>query len=144
MANRKGFTVLELIIYLGILASALLINLMLISIINQKHPDEALFWRSFQTCWSRTQQQAIAKHCKYEVLIEAGQGQIAFIPYQASLKKQILQCPRQIRPHNTRRLFINPDGYSSPTTVYWQADGGKRIYLQKIQLGWSGFKVEQK
>lgn len=144
MPNRKGFTVLELIIYLGIIVSVLLINLMLITVIKSSHPDNVLFWQSFKKCWAESQQSARLNNCKYEVLIERAENQVEFIPFSPNAREQILKCPAQLVPYRARRLFINADGYSAPTTVYWYSKNNKTVYLQKFQLGWSGFKVDQK
>ncbi|KRK59085.1 prepilin-type N-terminal cleavage/methylation domain-containing protein [Lentilactobacillus hilgardii] len=144
MTGRKGFTVLELIIYLGIVSCVLLINLVLISFIKGNHIENRLFWHSFQECWTQAQQTARVNHCKYEVMIETESQQVVFKPYHPKIRKQVLKCPNGLVPHNARHLFINSNGYASPTTIYWQSKSGKEIYLQKIQLGWSGFRIEKK
>ena len=67
--NRGGFTVIELVVYLGVVLGVLMINLMLIKVVQSGNPSEALFWRSFQSAWTRMTLNAKAENISYRISI---------------------------------------------------------------------------
>lgn len=138
--QRDGFTVLELIVYLAVVTSVLMINLMLISYVRETHPDEKLFWHSFGDSWLQAQQAAKAHECKWLVVVD--QSEVVFKLFDSRLDTEVVKLPGDLIPAAARKLYISQDGFTQPTTINWYSRKGNLKYHQTFQLGWSGFKVE--
>lgn len=52
--------------------------------------------------------------------------------------------PQTLKPTRFGAIQINGDGFVSPQTEEFTSSIDGRIYRLKIQMGWGGFKIEEK
>ncbi|MFT8401886.1 MAG: hypothetical protein ABF679_11550 [Lentilactobacillus diolivorans] len=140
--NKSGFTVVELIVYLGVIAGTLLINLTLIRVVNVGSMQETSFWRSVHNSWTEADNDAQLHKRAYFVQIQP--HQIVFVPGNQKQKQFLVEIPKELHPGKVITLRINADGFVSPNTINWLTKDGRVKYVQKIQMGWSGYELEQK
>lgn len=145
--NRGGFTVIELLVYLGVVLGVLMINLMLIKVVQSGNPSEALFWRSFQSAWTRMTLNAKAENISYRISIR--DKDVIFFPMKVKkthydeVNEERISVPRSIHVRSQRSMIAYDDGFASPTKIIWLDSDGNVKYDQKIQMGWSGYHVER-
>lgn len=145
--SRFAFTVVELIVYLGVVIGILMINLMLIKVVESGNPSEVIFWHSFQSAWTRMTLNAKADDISYR--IEIRDREVVFFPMNVkrtsyeSVKAERLTIPNSMHVSSDRSLVAYDDGFSAPTTVVWLDQDNRVKYYQKVQMGWSGYHVEK-
>lgn len=146
--NKPAFTVIELIVYLGVLIGVLMINLMLIKVVEAGNSSEMIFWHSFQSAWTRMTLSAKADDISYRISIR--EKDIVFFPmnrkttHYEDVKVERIPVPKSMHVANVRTLMVHDDGFSAPTTIVWQGNDNTIKYYQKVQMGWSGYHVEKK
>lgn len=146
--NRRAFTVVELIVYLGVVMGVLMINLMLIKVVQAGNPSEAMFWRSFQSAWTEMTLNAKANHISYRIAIRG--KDVIFSPMNVKrihfdeVNEERISVPDSIHVRSQRNMIAYDDGFASPTEIIWLDRDGKIKYYQKVQMGWSGYRVERK
>ncbi|GAA3187872.1 pilus assembly FimT family protein [Lentilactobacillus kefiri] len=147
LKSRTGFTVVELIVYLGVVIGVLMINLMLIKVVQSGNASETIFWHSFQSTWTRMTLNAKANDISYRIVIQ--DEKIIFAPSylkpttDENHKVEILKIPNTMHVSRVRNLYAYQDGFSAPTTVIWLDQNNRVKYYQKVQMGWSGYHVEK-
>ncbi|MGF2383721.1 type II secretion system protein [Lentilactobacillus otakiensis] len=147
--SRDAFTVIELIVYLGVIIGILMINLMLIKVVQTGNPSERIFWNSFQSAWTRMTLNAKANNVSYRISIR--NKDIVFFPMETRLSSNFdevhterISVPDSIHVRSSRHLIADDDGFSAPTTIVWLDKENDIKYYQKVQMGWSGYHVERK
>ncbi len=137
---RGAFTVVELIVYLGVVSGILLANLMLISVVRSNQIGDSLFWKTFRDSWQRTSSQARRLHHQAIILISSQDVEL----YQpgSSERPTIIYVPHDLTLKQARSIWISQDGFAKPTTIRWYGRDNCLKYKQTVQLGWSGFNVK--
>ncbi len=145
--NRRGFTVVELLVYLAVIIGILMINLMLIKVVEAGNPSERIFWNSFDSAWNRMIMNAKAEDIYYRVSIR--DTDVTFYPMYARrhagpIRSEHIKVPGSMHVRSAKTLTATDDGFTAPTTVVWLDQDGQVKYDQKIQMGWSGYRVEKR
>ncbi|MEE8825232.1 hypothetical protein LASUN_12460 [Lentilactobacillus sunkii] len=145
--NKRAFTVIELIVYLGVIIGILMINLMLIKVVQAGNSSETIFWHSFQSAWTRMTLNAKADDISYRVTIR--KQVVIFFPMNLkrahfdTVHEERIPVPDFIHVNQVRILIAHDDGFSAPTTIIWLGKDNNVKYYQKVQMGWSGYRVEK-
>ncbi|KRL23280.1 prepilin-type cleavage methylation protein [Lentilactobacillus kisonensis DSM 19906 = JCM 15041] len=132
---------IELIVYLGIVISVLLLNLALIKVVNLSNPAENAFWDSMADCWNEMTVKSQIYHTSYRV--ELNSDRVVFVPKNRQLKVKSLRYPRDLQIAQYVQINVADDGFVSPRTIHWYSKDGREKYQQKIQLGWSGYRLKK-
>lgn len=145
--NRRSFTVIELLVYLAVIIGILMINLMLIKVVEAGNPSERIFWNSFDSAWNRMIMNAKAEDIYYRVSIR--DTDVTFYPMYARrhagpIRSENIKVPGSMHVRSAKTLTATDDGFTAPTTVVWLDQDGQVKYDQKIQMGWSGYRVEKR
>ncbi|GHP12650.1 hypothetical protein YK48G_00750 [Lentilactobacillus fungorum] len=141
LLNKSAFTLIELIVYLGIIVSVLLLNLILIKVVKLNNPAETIFWESVDSAWNEMTITSQIYHTGYQV--QFWQNRLIFIPSDKRLKRKIISYPTDLQIVQFVSFKVSDDGFVAPRTVHWYSKDGREKYQQKIQLGWSGYRLKK-
>ncbi|KRM68403.1 hypothetical protein FD06_GL001182 [Apilactobacillus ozensis DSM 23829 = JCM 17196] len=136
-SHKSAFTLAETLVTL-LISTIVVLLIFFMSQLNWNKYKIDYFFNSFHSYWSQQQLFSKQKNVATTVFINKNNNTIYFInPY----KKDELIIPKELTLHSSYKLKINPDGYTKPCTVYWNADDGK-TYKQTFQMGWGIYHIK--
>ncbi|WP_267202482.1 type II secretion system protein [Limosilactobacillus kribbianus] len=139
MSRRPAFTVVEMIVVLGMVA--LLFTLMM----PQLNPTrtqiaEQEFWHAMRQNWQCAQATAQIRHQGTNIIYDPDNQQILFLADGINTKVNI---PSSLEVMRFKDIEMHADGYVRPRTIIFDSPGRHRRYLMKIQLAWGGYSLEE-
>lgn len=135
---RSGFTILETVIVLGIVAILVMFSVPSISK-SQAHHQEQLFWSELRQNWRNAQLQA--RNARQTTNIQYDQT-TKRITFATALTANSVQVPGTLRVVKFTSFQMHANGYVKPQTQEFASTLTGRRYLMRIQLAWGGYHVE--
>lgn len=141
LRNRKGFTLVEVIISLFIASSILITTLMIAELVTKNKISEHLFFQAFDANFNGVQRTCQIKHENAKIIF-SNQSGILFYKNQVLVNK--IKIPKKLCLASYHQINITTNGYVKPQTINWLDNSKNIAYKQIFQLGWSGYKLVEK
>lgn len=137
---RNGFTMLEMLVTLIIVAAILLLTSMSSRQFQQRQIDlERHFWQTFDNYWQQALFTARHEHRETEIRMTGTDA----ITFRSNRKTQTLKLPDSMSVKGDYRLTIRKDATISPQTVTLLSSAGNWRYKMIIQMGWGIYRIER-
>lgn len=134
--NKKGFTLVEMIIVLGLTVALMIIGYqpMKKALFNYQ---EKIFFTNLQRNWDKAAERAIEDRCRYLFLFEEGTNKIYVRKTDRNgiLTEEELIMPKSLQLYKTRKIRISQQGSVTGDTVTFVSNSGK-TYVYTFQLGY--------
>ncbi|WP_283678651.1 hypothetical protein [Lentilactobacillus sp. Marseille-Q4993] len=102
---------------------------------------ERQFFSTFKSAWDS--QQSLAKLTGERSVIRID-DKVRVYRGKTNLVDEF-DVPKEIEPLAFYHIEITDDGFIAPQTIKWVEKKTNKVkYIQKVQLGWSGFNLEEK
>lgn len=136
---RNGFTVLEMVVALGITAGLLVLVAVSAGHFKSHNPAaEGAFWRTVQADWKRAQYDAKYRN-QSTVITFFRAKQIRFI---SDGMVRTLTMPDTITADKQTVIKMRQDGNVQPQTLRFRSTRGWQ-YKMVIQMGWGVYRLEK-
>lgn len=140
---RKGFTLIETVIVLGISALILIFLVFAVAMFPQSNIKEKAFWRCFDEQWNSAIQMAKDNGQITTVSFWSNSDEVVFSQYRNNgLHYKRVQLPDGLRPVEFREIKITEKGFVKPQTLNWYSQNCHCKIHQKFQLGWGIYYCE--
>lgn len=141
---KTGFTLLETICVLTITILVLGISIFLNSILKQKYVlTEQRFFETLKITINEGSISARNNNVPLKIYFQKDRKVIVQTVHAKTIATRRIQSPRSIKLAGNHVISISASVFISPQTIRWYTNDGRLKYLQKFQLGWSGFKLEK-
>ena len=137
--RQKGFTLIEMIFVLALLALIITISWPLAHH-NFEKMDQRIFFQNFRQEWQLAQANCKNNHEETRIgLFQTGRFFLFANPHyqhQVKLPASLRLCPRQ-------DITMHEDGYVRPCSWELQNELDKHTYYMRFQMAWGGYRVEK-
>ena len=141
---KNGFTLVETIVAMTVTILILGIGLMVNTFIQKKRVlAEKQFFETLQAAVNESSLSAKINHTPLQIDFEKRGEVIVQTNVACKITTRKIPIPKTIRLAGHHQVLIATSGFISPQTIRWYGSGGQLKYLQKFQLGWSGFNLEK-
>ncbi|MBV0929191.1 hypothetical protein KTE19_00405 [Lentilactobacillus sp. IMAU92037] len=137
--NKSAFTMIELIVYMGIIVAVLFLDLALTKLIKVGNPAENILREAVEDSWNEMNIKSQIYHTGYR--IDFNRDRMVFMPGDRRIKRKIINYPGTLKLKQHVQFSVADDGFESPRTIHWYTTDGQEKYQQRIQLGWSGYRL---
>lgn len=142
--EREGFTLIETLCVLVVTVMVFSGNLFFTAMLKTKEPKaESRFFDTLKMAVSESSTAAQKNKMPLRVTFWQSVSVSVQVVEHGYLKTRRLIVPRSMRLGDNQVVTIAANGFISPQTVRWYDRSQRLSYLQKFQLGWSGFNVEK-
>ncbi|WP_252893494.1 hypothetical protein [Lentilactobacillus senioris] len=117
-----------------------------IAILNQRQGGlaEQRFFETLKTAVNESSTSANIYRTPLQIIFQKDNEVLVQIKTAKAITIRKIPIPKSIKLAGGQLVRVAASGFISPQTVKWYALNGELKYLQKFQLGWSGFKIEKK
>lgn len=141
---KSGFTLVETICAITITILVLGIGLALDTVLKQKQVlAEQRFFETLKIAIIESNTSARVNKVPLRINFKEDNEVFVQIKENKAVITRIITVPRSIELAGNHLVLVTTTGFISPQTIRWYTPDGKLKYLQKFQLGWSGFKLEK-
>lgn len=143
--KKAGFTLVETCCALLIMTLVLGVSTTAIAILNQRQGlAEQRFFETLKTAVDESSTSANIYRTPLQIIFQKDNEVLVQIKTAKAITIRKIPIPKSIKLAGGQLVRVAASGFISPQTVKWYALNGELKYLQKFQLGWSGFKIEKK
>ncbi|WP_056978248.1 hypothetical protein [Lentilactobacillus senioris] len=143
--KKAGFTLIETCCALLIMTLVLGVSTTAIAILNQRQGlAEQRFFETLKTAVNESSTSANIYRTPLQIIFQKDNEVLVQIKTAKAITIRKIPIPKSIKLAGGQLVRVAASGFISPQTVKWYALNGELKYLQKFQLGWSGFKIEKK
>lgn len=143
--KKAGFTLVETCCALLIMTLVLGVSTTAIAILNQRQGlAEQRFFETLKIAVDESSTSANIYRTPLQIIFQKDNGVLVQIKTAKEITIRKIPIPKSIKLASGQLVRVAASGFISPQTVKWYALNGELKYLQKFQLGWSGFKIEKK
>lgn len=145
--RRSGFTLIETVVTLGLLASMLVIAVYRFPSTRPPADDETVFWQKYATLWQT--RVFVASAYDYQQLVQFNPREVVFAPAQpgvgpATVRLALPATLHLANRHSTSEVSITKNGHPSLAAVYYQSIlHPKILYKLSVKMGWGGYVLEK-
>lgn len=134
----NGFTLVEMLIVLGLVASLLIIIIKPAQRMIANY-QERLFWNNLKYTWNR--EFTVLSHRQQKGVVKFELQQVVF--WEGNRQVEIVKLPASLLVYSFKQVTINETGQTSGQKVRINSIDNKRHYQIVIQVGWGKYYVKQ-